>query len=228
MGASRTFDGTDDVITVTDTAILQDIWSGGATCAAWINPNDEGENGRGRIFNKATNATSVFGWAMTMRPSTNLQVEMFVRFSGGQAFWYSTDSFIANEWAYVTVTYDSDSASNDPTIYRNGTALSLAGDSNSTGSYFGDSGRDLLFGDDEESDRCFNGELCYMQIWNRVLSVGEIAESMEKPGSVRSGLIGFWPLLGSSPERDLSGNGNTGAVTNSGISSDGSPVRKFL
>jgi hypothetical protein len=71
----------------------------------------------------------------------------------------------------------------------------------------------------------FPGKIAHAQVWNRKLSNAEIKQAHECPGSVLNGLVAYWPLFGSdTPELDLSGNGNTGAVTGATESTDGPPI----
>ena len=63
-------------------------------------------------------------------------------------------------------------------------------------------------------DNFYDGQMSYISLFNRNLSINEIRQDMFYPGSIRKGLMGFWPLFGSaSPEPDLSGNKNNGTVT---------------
>lgn len=49
------------------------------------------------------------------------------------------------------------------------------------------------------------GKLAHVQLWNRLLELNEVRHAMRRPGAVRNGLDGYWPLLNSGD--DLSGNG---------------------
>jgi len=73
-----------------------------------------------------------------------------------------------------------------------------------------------------EDDR--SGEQAYMQLWSRLLTLQELEEARWQPGIIAASLEVFAPTWGASTEQDLSGQGNTGTVSNATTSADGPPV----
>ena len=70
-----------------------------------------------------------------------------------------------------------------------------------------------------------DGLLAHAQFWNRNLSLAELEEARWKPGSVASGLIGYWTgMEGANDEPDRSGNGAAGVNSGASDSSNGPPV----
>ena len=98
------YDGADDLVTVTDTASIQNIFDGGGTILFWVNLRSDGEGDIGHIFDKVN-------------------------------------------WVMEALTYDSDSAANDPIFYHNG-AVKGSGDVAPvpTGTRTTDAGSDLTIG----------------------------------------------------------------------------------
>lgn len=202
---------------------------------AWIYVNTTGENSAGRVFNKTDGSSSSpeAGWALSVRNGTtasDIDLQFLREWSGSIGAWQINDVLFFDEWNYIGVTYSDSSTANNPTFWVNGVNLGSGTEQNSpSGSAVSDATYTLHLGNSNNNDRTFDGLQSYYQMWNRVLSESEIIESMYKPGSIRNNLVGFWPVLGvDSPERDLSGNGNTASPSNSTTDFNGPPVTCFL
>lgn len=72
----------------------------------------------------------------------------------------------------------------------------------------------------------FLGRIAYVHVYNRVLTVAELRQLRRFPGSIRNGLIIFWPLAGSALARELdyTGRGNHGLVSGALAKSDNPPL----
>lgn len=223
MGGSRRFTSNSDLIRVSDTAILQNIFDGGGTVSAWCYVDSIPANGR--IFSKVSGSN---GWSFYLRSATN-SLSFFQYFSG--TFGYREDSSSTpalNEWNHYAVTYNSSSVSNRATLYQNAQLYASSTGSTPNGTRESDVGIDFVIGNSDDESGSFLGNLAYVQAWDRALSVAEINESMRKPGSVLTNLVGYWPCIGAdSTEPDFTGNGNSGAVTGTSISTNGPPIRSF-
>jgi hypothetical protein len=160
IGDGQSFDGVDDRIDISSGAGIDNIFAGGATVSAWINPSGWGEGGFGRILDKG-NATAVTnGWALQVENTGNRLI-FELGFSGNTGRWRSSiNSISLGSWQHVTVAYDSSSAANDPTIYVNGVALGLTESSTPSGVANSDVGLNLAIGNRSGStDRTFQGIL---------------------------------------------------------------------
>ena len=219
MGSSRVWDADTDLIRITDTSVLQNVFDGGGTVSAWVYYTSS--ISLARIVSKvAVDA----GWIFWMN---NLQFSFFYYFSGTNLS-YKTANLSLNTWYYLTVTYNSNNVANVPIMYVNAVVTGATTATAGTGTYDTDVGQDLVIGNTTGVTGGFRGNICYVQLWDKILTIDEVSESMVKPGSVRTNLVGYWPVLGSdSPERDLSGNGNTGAVTSADSSDLGPKVTSF-
>lgn len=77
----------------------------------------------------------------------------------------------------------------------------------------------------------FPGRLAEAGIWSVVLTQGEInmlAAGVSPLLVRRAALVGHWPIIGSSPEVDWSGNGKNMSVTDTLAIADHAPVRSFF
>lgn len=213
MTASTFYNSSTDKLTVTDTSVLQNIFNGGGTISAWVyRSSTSGSDG---IISKASGASFPIsgGWQCWM-PGGLTGIYFYQVFSTTNGYWTTTPGYSLNSWFYIAVTYDSSSSSNVPQRSINGGSFSNFGvTSTPSGTYSSDVGNNMILGNSSYSIG-HNGYLCHLQAWTKVLSQAEAMESMAKPGTVRSSLVGYWPCMGQdSPERDLSGNGNTATIS---------------
>ena len=215
---SRNFDGVDDRVATADDAVSS-MNSAGKTISLWMRPTDgttatqivcqqatiSGAGGAGRI-NFTYKGSAATGNTNALR--------MLAAFSVTNGQWDTpTNSVPINMWINATVTYNYSSATDDPIWYFNGATQTLTEASTPTLTPSG--GEDTFFaGANFNLLNEFIGQIAYIQVFNRILSQGEIVQIMRFPGSIRNGLLIFWPLWGtSSPEPDYSGNRNNGTVT---------------
>lgn len=223
MGASRTFSANTQVISCGSPTILDNIWDSGGTLAAWTYPTNL--VGLKRIFAKSDGSS---GWIFYYVDGGTPGLNFYHYFSGDDYRGRIVGLPSTDSWYHVAMTYNSSSSANRATFYFNGvsdagsTVISPSGTRNS------DAGNTFTLGNTQGLTGAFTGQICYFQAWDRILSASEINEAMIRPGSIRTNLVGYWPCLGSdSPERDLSGNGNSGTVTGATESFNGPPVRLF-
>lgn len=231
MASSREWDGSSsEYLTVTDNSAIQDIYSSGGTASVWAYVDGAGENNRGHIYAKTSGASAnnTSGGGFQVRLNTTVRLGFYGRWSSAFGVWETTEAISTGRWINLAVTMDTSSASNDPTFYFDAVAQTTSEVVTPSGTYLSDVGDDIYIGNTLNDDRCFDGKLCYLQLWTRVLSTGELLEAMYRPGTVRNGLAAFWPIMGAdSPERDLTGNGNTGSVTGTTAVFDGAPISLF-
>lgn len=223
MGSSRFFDDNADLIDIGDPSILQNLFDGGGTVSAWCYPTSI--SSLGRIVSKIGTG----GWVFYFRSTSN-SLSFFYNFFDFFSNDYREDSTstpATNEWHNYAVTFDADSSSNRASFFLDGASYASTTGLTPGGNRVSDVGDDFVIGNTAAANGHMPGDLAYVQAWDRILSAEEIRESMYRPGTVKNGLIGFWPCLGDSPERDLSGNGNTGTVTGATISGNGPPVSLF-
>jgi hypothetical protein len=221
MGASRKYTFNTDIITVTDDTAIQNVFTGGGTLAAWTFLNGEPVNNR-RIMAKNDGSN---GFLYYYRSTSN-GLSLFVYFSGNNLR-QDTGVVSTDVWHHTAVTYNSDSDANRPVFYLDGQLLSSSTGTSPSGTVNSDVGQNLALGANNALNGSFRGDLCYLQMFDRILTLEEIQEVMVKSSALEGPKVGYWPMLGDSPERDLSGNGNDGAVTGTSISNEGAPIRSF-
>lgn len=157
----RTFDGTDDIITVATSAAFGNLWNGGGGAGVWIYPDSDGEADAGNILR--TNANSK-GWLtfISIEAGGVAQFNFYCLFSVAEGQW-STTSKVLNigAWNFIWVSFDSSSDSNNPTFYINGTTYTVGDgiteDQAPDGTVIDDTGNDLTIGNNAATSRTFDG-----------------------------------------------------------------------
>ena len=123
-----------------------------------------------------------------------------------------------NVWRFVCGQYDGTNLQ----CWVNGTSedtTSLTGDIKTTTNI------NIGTTDDSADTDDWNGEIAFVQLYDRVLTSVEMQEQMFRPGSVPNSLLRFWPIWGvDDPETDLSGNADTLTVVNTTTTANGPAV----
>lgn len=174
---SCTFDGggdADDRTSVGTAATWDDIigddTANGSTqqmtLAAWVYKTGNGEGGFGRIMD--------FGQGdIKWYTASNGRVYFSAKWNGNNIVqWATTSTSIdLNEWYHIVVTYDANSASNNPKIYINGQPQGVFLDSGTqTGAYYGIVSQNAYIGNNDNNDRTFQGQLADVAVWNSILT----------------------------------------------------------
>jgi hypothetical protein len=171
------FDGGDDTINAGSDATIDDVFAGGATLSAWINPRGWGEGDFGRIADKADAlGTNRNGWAFELYGANRALLFQY-GFSGGIGNWYTpVDSISLDTWHHVVVVYDNSSDANDPLIYIDGVLQTLTELDTPSGSPSSDAAVDFTIGNYAlANSRTFDGVLDDVRLYDRMLDATEIA-----------------------------------------------------
>lgn len=179
--------GTDAVITgLSSSSNLRSI-------ACWTYREGNGGNTAGRVFDRALST----GSEALVNTSGEGTYSYFISFTGGDIRWkWSRPS--ANTWVHLLVTYDSGSASNTPTVYVNGTSVSVTKVGTTSGTAQGASG-DYIIGNNAGTGgaRGWDGRMAEFAVWNRILSAGEatlLGTAKMTPDVLFRDLVCYYPL----------------------------------
>jgi hypothetical protein len=221
-GKAVNFDGTNDYVSAGSPALLDDIAT--LTTCAWINPETLPADGAYRIIDEKTSGTG--GWAFLVYNSSGTLVPGLYRdFSTYDGYWFGTQGIALNTWTHVCLAYDNSSVSNDPVFYINGASISATEVYTPIGTASSDAASTLVIGA-YTSAYYFDGSIDEVRMYNRVLSVTEIAAvygagvaevSTSQTGNLTNGLAGIWSFDGTdisgTTAYDRSGNANNGTLT---------------
>lgn len=171
------------------------------TIAAWVYANDT--SGNKFIFD---NRDALYDGVL-LRASSTETIQYYINNGSGVA----TTSTFADEWVFITATYDGTTAK----IYANG---SLEG-SESISTTISVTSDALIGISNTAVGNHFNGNLANVAIWNRALSSDEINSVMWKDhqaltSAESNGLQAWYSLddISGTSVPDSSGNGNTGTA----------------
>lgn len=212
------FDGTDDVVTVTNANSIDfDLGlSGGFTIQTWVRVNSDGENSTGEIFDKGT---GTYLRIDTEGGDALADLEANLDLVTTDANVNITNGITLNRWHHVAVVHD---GSNTITVYIDG---ANRGSNTGSGGKSSDA-NNLLIGGDTLNN--FHGFIDEFKVYNYQRSGDEIKTDFLKlagpHGSsatfgdtkayLSDGLVGYWKMEESAtPATDSSGNGGSGTWT---------------
>ncbi len=176
---------------------------------AWYYKNASGDNAEGTIIHQLANGVSGFNLSMNV---SNSSMRLLQGASGGNnTYTWTVDT--NKVWENVCVTYDSSSSANKPTVYINGSAVSVSATGTNTPGYNTNTIQIGNFANIETWD----GMLAHIAYWNGVLLSAQDIQALASgtcPVLVRpDDLSLYMPLDGvSKPEIDIV-NGCSGTIT---------------
>ena len=182
------FDGVDDNVDFPhNAAFLGTNLVNGFTICAWINPRSVGET-EGRIFDKSAGSTGATGFYFGMH---NTAGAVIFRINVGTTRASANSSVAYNVWTHAMVTVSAAQLAN---FYINGVASGTANaDLVQTISTITGTGSQRIGNRTGATDRTFEGGICQVKMWNRVLTAAEIAK-VYAGNPVTEGLIFDAPL----------------------------------
>jgi len=122
-GGALEFDGTDDVVSVTQASSINLTNKKGYTISAWIYPHSDGEADAGEIIDKGANTFL----RVDSEDAGLLDVEASLDLATDDATLNITDAISINTWSHIVLTYEDDD-DDEITIYINGTNKGTSAD----------------------------------------------------------------------------------------------------
>jgi len=167
----RTFDGTDDLITVPSETALDNAIDGASTLLAWINPASDGEGDLGRILDK-----SYYQAGVSDEAGGYVKLRLYQPFTGTDGQWKTTDAIVPiNTWSCVGFTYDASATTNDAILYVNGLSKAVTEETGPpTETRRSSAGVDAVIGNRATAAYTFDGLIGEIWIYNRALNPLEI------------------------------------------------------
>jgi hypothetical protein len=230
MGGSRDFENSGHIVQVSNYSAIENIFSGGGNFSVWLFVRSVG-NGTtaGTIWSKRLTSSAPAG-RIHMSGENLIRVIQFYEGSSNYTQNTTNNSITLNNWFHLSINYNKDVFGNEADFFIDGEPFpSNVFTWGSSSEPRSDSARPLTMGSIEGGTLTFDGLIAYPHMYDRELTQPEIKEIMHKPGSIRDGLVGFWPFTDDgSTQRNLSGIGNTGSVTGATSSDESPPISKFL
>lgn len=201
---SYEFDGVNDSINCGSDTSIDNIFAGGGTVMLWMCARSY------PAFTRLFNKTDASGNGTNLNFNSGLL--QFIRtFSGGNASWTTQSSLKLGRWYHIAVTYNENSASNDPIIYIDGIQQTLT-DSNSTGTAVTDAAQDFVIGNRTALDRPFDGFISDIRVYKGdILAASTIYDYYAKGIEPSETLDAHWKFNGNA--LDETSNNNDGTVS---------------
>jgi hypothetical protein len=189
--ASLDFDGSDDVMTVTNSLPI-DLNTGlfaGFTFSTWIYPNTVGETA-GTIFQKGTNGsvTDASTTFCRVTGSTPFGIQCNLDLATSDAVFSVASAAPANQWTHIAFSWTND-ADDEVTIWVNGvpttSSASYSGDPTAESFNFYVAGN----GTTSNNTRAFDGQIDDFRLFNYELNSQQMKMVMQNGAAVRSGPV---------------------------------------
>ena len=166
-----TFDGGNDLITITDDASIQNIFATGGSLSMWVNPSSSIVGGLQSI-NKV-------GWNVYFNNIAGGRTAptFFMDFDANDGYWNITTGLLVDTFSHYCVTMANTTAGTVPALYVNGELVVTTVGQASTGNPITDAGSNLLIGNRPALDKDFLGIIGEVKIYDSVLTQEEISQN---------------------------------------------------
>jgi Concanavalin A-like lectin/glucanases superfamily len=208
---ARSFNGTSDFIDVGNSSVLNPA---SITVSCWVFWNGTYQDpGAEQWF--VGRDDNVLGRAFALGLVAS-SPHLIVQINGAANFGGTTNSLPASSWAHIAFTGSSAAGYN---TFLNGTAGTSGGSGTTMNSTTGDVtiGKRTYSG----NEGFVSGNIADIAIWNTILTGTQISNlaSGQRANTIgaNANLVGYWPIVGQSPEPDKSGNSNNGVLTGTTI-----------
>jgi hypothetical protein len=170
------FDGTNDAIVVASSGALENATAGDITVSMWVFATGSGGGGLGRLFDKT--AGSLDGYFAFVQTGTGGKLIVHFRqgFSAVQGTWQTDSVFNFTNWTHLVIHYNGSATTNNPTVFVNGTAVTVNRNAAPSGTIASDAGKALYLGGNVAGDRAFAGQIDEIMFFTRTLSTDEIRQ----------------------------------------------------
>ena len=210
---SLSFDGDDDYVKIFDNPIFS-LYN--ITIAAWVRGTDKSETQT--IFSNYDTNPSAEWYHMFIEEITGKVIFQIDNGEGSPPLITGITDVCDGEWHFIVGVRDV--VSGQIIVFVDG--WEEASMLNSDGIDILNP-NEILIGKQYNFQRCFNGNIDNIQIWNTALSQTEIQSYMNcEPTGDEEGLVGYWNFNEGTGDTvyDISGNGNHGVINGATFSED--------
>ncbi len=196
------------------------------TMVVWLRPLTSGEGAQARAFalDEAGNATAI------LLGGGNV-IQLARVFSGGTGNWGVTNTgaiWEMGKWFCVAFTLDANEAANDPRIWVSKLGAdggmverTLTTNTNTTGTPTA-ANTGFTIGNRAAADRTWDGDIAFLQVFDRILTQSEIQDCAFRPGKVKKDRVLYAPLVTTPWAVDRNGK-RFANTTSAAVSKNGAP-----
>jgi hypothetical protein len=209
LGKAAEFNSSDDYIINNATATSLNNLST-LTISTWFYPRSYGEASFSRILKKHTGGYSGTNQYFDISVQATQQMSFCTGWSVARQCWLTdANAYTLNRWNYLTITYNYSTLSDTPTIYINGTPVTISVNAVGSGTKNADD-TTIVIGNGSAVDRTFDGYLDQVRIYDYIRTPSQIAWDYNQGHP-----IAHWKLdeCSGTTANDSSGNLNTGTIS---------------
>ncbi len=209
------FDGAgdaDDLVTVTSTSAITDIWDTNGTVEFKATFYSDGESNQGKAVDKGQ-------WFIDTGDELGgfVRLQFTVLHDTASGVWATADRCWELGSPHVlSIRHNVDDVGNDAEFFVDGARVQVLSIAHPSGTRTSDTSSDLIFGNIAGASRTMDGTLSWIRIWNDWRTDREIRENIDSFLTGHElGLIGLWLFDRGSGSSvfDLSVSQNNGAIT---------------
>lgn len=170
------FDGSTNVMNVTASSSIANIFIGGGTIILVRRAETMGGGGGGRPLSKTSSGSDGWLYIGNNLSGSNYKIQLSQNTSGTTGAWITSSAVATvNQIGVSCLEYNRDSLSNDPTLYLNSaaTAQVLTESTTPTGTMSNDASITLNIGNNASGIRGFDGDLAEVLFYRKILSGSE-------------------------------------------------------
>lgn len=188
------FNATTSIIQNTGATILGS--SNRFSLVVWLRALSAGEGGQGRVF-----VLDETGNALSLLINASVNIRFTRVFSGGSSNHdVGSGAWTSGQWFCYALSYDGSSGSNAPTIWTaipaltGGLTLRTPSSATTTGTPTAPN-TGFAIGNRAAGNRTWDGDIAFLQVFNRAITYAEAQACMLNPGSIRKDRVLYAPLI---------------------------------
>ncbi len=185
-GSGLNFDSSDNRINLSSPTTLDNLPSnGGLSISMWIYPRSSGEGSAGRLIQKDDGGSAPnVGWRLTLDSSNRFVFRTGFDGSSTDLLVLTTNTYTANKWHHIAVSWDGSATATNLHIYINGEEAAYTTQTNGTGNYRSDAASSMYIGNGNTQATTFDGIIDDVRIYNYVRSVTQVKWDYNRGGPI--------------------------------------------
>lgn len=149
---------------------IDNIFDGGGSFSGWLKPTGQGQNSKGKVFDKSTNVAI---GAVLYCNSSDTKLEFIQVTDTINGVWTFPVDITGDVWQHIVLTYDADASANNPVVYVNGVSVTVTETGTPNDTRTSDAAAIMYIGQRAAGGFSWNGKMDDLMFFNRVLSATE-------------------------------------------------------
>jgi len=171
FGKCASFNGTTSSISVPADTTIDAVSMGAFRVSAWVYVDSDGENDEGRIVDKMAGTDAGYRFFVKSQSGSTVILDFEVGDTGTNTRVVTSTTMSTGAWHKVDAIYNTDRSGD---IYLDGAICSYSTDTTGATATADDSANVLYFGNRAAGDRCFDGEIDDIRIYDGSFTADEL------------------------------------------------------